>query len=366
MDELVAPRLNLADVGVVENDPAHPPPAASAPVAQGVPSAPSDRPAAPPMEPPPAVPSYVDDFRVLLNRDYEPRSSIDVMPTLGGTLPDRMEKLRRTTTDVPSYERITHEPDAAVGGVLDSQAGPIHCVSAEVYFATLLSTRVDAAKVFLAAYLSERITPAELMAVDDAIARAYWDTYLGCLMPRHVLALVAAADALPPTAPGDIGGSRTPPASILALLERTRIALFAAASFDGTLDLYATARADLLIRGASGVLTERQVTVGEAVSDLLLLQRSIAFDVSRAESERAPGTPRAEVLDRLDRDDDMFFYQGLGIVQDPVRVWSRIPAHHRVIVARYLKARPLVSGPRVFSSGADTDVAAAPATLAGA
>src|SRR5690606_39771358 len=59
-----------------------------------------------------------------------------------------------------------------------------------------------------------------------------------------------------------------------------------ATTIDDAVEVHATYRIQMVIRGAEGMLTDVQASLGELMADYLLVQRGIAEDIRRAERER--------------------------------------------------------------------------------
>jgi hypothetical protein len=213
----------------------------------------------------------------------------------------------------------------------------VRYVDPEEYYVSLLSTKMNATLVFLNANMPDRV-PADVMpSVDDAIADAYWNVYLGCLMPPRVLrALHAASD-------GPSGQM------LMEMLETTRREVFAAPTLDDATELHATFRLQCILQGAEQYLTDFQAAAGEFFTDYILLQRAISEDIRRAERERASGETRASVLERMDRAAELEFEKVIGVVLRPQRMVDMIPAHRRAEIDEFARRRKPVFRDGVFA-----------------
>lgn len=205
--------------------------------------------------------------------------------------------------------------------------GVIRFVTPEEYFAALLGEVMNATVVFLHANAPGLLTPEQQQAVDDAIAETYWDRYLGCLLPPNVMRAIARIADGPS---GDM---------LLADIEDARKSIFAATTIDDAVEVHATYRIQMVIRGAEGMLTDVQASLGELMADYLLVQRGIAEDIRRAERERGRGETRGAVLARLDRSADLQFERLLGQVLHPKRVYQMIPKNRRRELEQFAQSR---------------------------
>lgn len=218
-----------------------------------------------------------------------------------------------------------HEPGSTGE---DAEGRTIEYVEPERYYVAMLDHVMNVTVVFLAAQEADELTGEKLQAVDDAIAEAYWEKYLGCLTPPRVLeTLREQAEA------GSTGEL------MLEEVESAREEIFDAPTLEDAADVHASFRVQFLDQGADGYLTDYQVAVGEIMADYLLLQRAIAEDIRRAEQERAEGQPRAAILEEMDRSAELEFETMLSKVLRPSRVVDMIPSHRRSEIEEFATRR---------------------------
>lgn len=361
-DELTAPQLVLSDIGVIDADPTRPTPPKSADAGVAV-SSPrttgsatsttaggtaadthlpgSAARSSSPVLDADVVPVYEADFRALLTLDYEPADSVPALPEIGGALGARARAVQSVEPDAARHY-LAYDAELALGTRLPQPNGStMTYVTAEAYHVALLGQRMDANQVFIQAVLPGRVPTSQLSSVDDAVAEAYWQTYLGCLMPRRVVRALTRATQEP-------GGAR-----VLALLEQARQEMYAAVRIADAAVVHADLRVQLLVAGATNALTERSITIGEVLADYLLLQRGVADDVRHAELKKRPGETRAAWLDRFDRDDEMQYFSMLSLIHQPQRVVERIPQRYRADVIAFASTRAITTESRVFSLDVD-------------
>lgn len=217
-----------------------------------------------------------------------------------------------------------HEPGTS-GTTEDGRA--VEYVEPERYFPALLGEVMNASVVFLHTQSPGVVPKGKRTVVDDAIAERYWETYGGCLIPRHVLATMERIAQGPS---GEI---------LLEDLEDARKSIFAAPAVEDAVEVHATFRIQMLTKGAEGMLTDAQASMGELMSDYLLVQRGVAEDIRRAESERLEEETRATVLARLDRAADLHFERLLGQVLHPKAVYQMLPRDRRNLLETFAKRR---------------------------
>lgn len=228
-----------------------------------------------------------------------------------------------------SNQLIFYDASREVGSTEEDEQGRlIKYVSPQQYYVAMLDHVMNVTVVFLAAHAADDMTGDELKEVDDAIAEAYWEKYLGCLTPPRVMhTLREQAEA------GSTGEL------MLEEVESARQELFDAPTLEDAADVHASFRVQFLDQGADGYLTDYQVAVGEIMADYLLLQRAIAEDVRRAEDERLDDQPRAEVLEEMDRSAELEFETMLSKVLRPNRVVDMIPGPRRSEIEEFAKRR---------------------------
>lgn len=209
---------------------------------------------------------------------------------------------------------IQFDPDKKVGTTAQQPSGgTVRYVGPEEYFTRMLGSVMNATMVFLHAHSAVGLTPEQQRSVDDAIADAYWNKYLGCLMPPVVRQAISRAARGPS---GEV---------LLAELEDARQSFFAAPSVEDATEVHASHRVQALVRGASGLYTDEQTSLCELMLDYLLLQRGIAEDVRRAEREQDSNHTRGDIIARLDRTADLHFEMVLGYIFNPRRAYQQIP-----------------------------------------
>lgn len=243
------------------------------------------------------------------------------------------------TTPKGARRWIRFKADAAPGSRLSPEGYPdLVAVDAARYFVGLLGERSNASMVFTQVLqpdsLGHRFSPAEALAIDEALAAAFWETYQGCLMPPAVLRLLLAG------ARGKGGDA------LLDAIEDFRLELLDAPAFADATDVHTLARVDILLRGAHGEMDDRATAIGEFLCDYLLIQKAIADDVAKAEEERAPDEPRAAVLERLDRARRTTFETAIGVVLEPTRIINRVPPSERAAVEAFARRRTSYGTPQ--------------------
>lgn len=223
---------------------------------------------------------------------------------------------------------VLYDPAATPGTQMtDGDGRTIQYVAPDAYFKAMLGTVMNATVVFLKTVAPGAVAEGMLHSVDDAIAQEYWDTYDGCLMPTALLALLSRS-AIGPT--GEI---------LLEGVESARQEMFAAGDLTEAEEIHASFRVQFLLQGAERFLTDAQVAVGEFLTDYIFLQRCVAEDVRQAESRRAPGEPRAVVLERMDSRAELAFEKGLAKVLRPKRALELIPAHKMPDIEDFVRRR---------------------------
>jgi len=237
-------------------------------------------------------------------------------------------------------ELIHFDPQKTPGTEELSPSGKtIRYVPPEEYFAALLGEVMNVTVVFLHANTPGLLSPEQQRSVDDRIAEEYWGKYLGCLMPRRVLRAIARIAKGPS---GEI---------LLEEIEDMRRAIFEASTIGDAVEVHASCRIQMVLRGAEGMFTDEQASLGELIADYLLVQRGIAEDVRRAEKERGAGETRASVLARLDRSADLQFELVLSQVLHPKRAYQMIPKSRKRELERFAQIRRPLHQTGVLSDG---------------
>lgn len=231
-----------------------------------------------------------------------------------------------------------HDPGAAPGEPLELPDGRRAIgVAALDYFPALLHHRMNATLVFLSAAMPGRVDPAELGAVDDAIAAAYWEEHGAVLLPPRMRALIRRASDGPS---GERWATR---------LEDARTSVMEAPSMEAAADRHAQARIAALLEGSERQLSDLQVAALEFSIDYLLLQRAIREDIETAERRRAAGEPRAVILEQMDRAAELVFERALGIIYKPHLIAEEIPAARRRDLEDYARRREPLTTTGLFA-----------------
>lgn len=211
---------------------------------------------------------------------------------------------------------IHYDPNQAPGTERTMPNGTtIRYVKPEEYYPRLLDRVMNATVVFL--HLSSpasKVPESERVSVEDAIADIYWEKYRGCLLAPAIRSIFR--DMIEGRS-GDL---------LLDELDDVFESMFAAPTIEDAKEIHATARVQMLDRGAEGMLTESQAAFGEFMVDYLLLQRGIAEDVRRAERERHTNAMRGSVLARYDQKGEMEFERMLMHIMRSEHIYQMIPA----------------------------------------
>lgn len=235
---------------------------------------------------------------------------------------------------------IYYDPEGPVGqtGGHDDGGPGWTFVPPERFFVARLAEVLNPVSVFLQVAMGA--VPEEyIMAVDDALAAAFWDDYEGCVVPRRLLRAIARAAQ-------NEGGRR-----MLDVLEEARADISGAASPEDAADIGASYRIQLLKLGADRKMGSLQVAVAELATDIILLQRGAAEDIRRAEEDRGPGEARAVALLRRDRSADMVFERLLSQVLYQKQARAALPARERRKLERFARERmPLHKPPGLLET----------------
>lgn len=233
---------------------------------------------------------------------------------------------------------IFYDPLSAPGTTGPGPDGtPVQFVSPQEYYVRMLGQRMNVTLVFLSANMPERVPAADLPAVDDAIAEAYWNAHGGCLTPPRVRRLVRAASD------GHEGEGW------LAQTDQVREAILVAETLEDAVELHGIFRVEWLWNGVGRRMSDLQVSAGELMTDYVLLQRAIMEDVRTAEARREPGETRASVLERMDRGAELAFERAITTVHKPQLIADAIPAAQRVDIERYARSRESLASAGLFA-----------------